>query len=230
MVSESHRESHRRPQLSGAKGGEACRRHLRGTTYRRAQDASVCLICQHLAVTADELSLVLDGALRILRDSVEQDWSRVAGTLEWTCWQTVDHTIDCVFSYSMQVAARAQSGYLPFNELHAMPEASARDLVEGLGAVGRMLIGVVRGAPADTSASDGVVVLELSDWCARAAYEIGLHTHDVTTGLGIQWRLPGDLCRSIVASPVLWMLDRTAAAAEPDPWKGLLIGSGRTAN
>ena len=45
---------------------------------------------------------------------VDKDWSLPAGTLEWTCLQTVDHMVDCVFSYSMQLAARAQGGFLPF--------------------------------------------------------------------------------------------------------------------
>lgn len=180
-------------------------------------------------VTPDQLASVLREALGVLRDVVEEDWSGPAGTLEWTCWQAVDHTIDCVFSYTMQVAARAESGFLPFAELHANADAERHDLIEGLGAVGQMFLDVVSNAPADMGASDGVLVLEVGDWCARAAYEIALHTHDVASGLGAEWELPGDLCRAITTSSALWMFDGNSSAAHTDPWAALLAGSGRPA-
>jgi hypothetical protein len=178
-------------------------------------------------VNAEEFAQVLDAAMGALDSVVDEDWSKPAGTLEWTCWQTVDHTVDCLLSYAMQVAAKAQSGFLPFRELHAEADASAEDLLVGLRGVGSMFLAVVRLAPSETVASDGVLLLDLSDWCARAAYELGLHTHDVLNGLGATLQLPGDLCNSIVASPSLWMLDRVRASAASDPWTGLLIGSGR---
>jgi hypothetical protein len=149
--------------------------------------------------------------------------------LDWTCWETIDHTIDCVFSYTLQVAARAQSGFLPFTELHAQPGALAADLVAGLRGVGAMFLAVVRDSPPDTVASDGLLSLDLSDWCARAAYEIGLHAHDVLSGLGTTWEVPIELSASIVASESLWMLDRDRAGSAPDPWSALLLGSGRPA-
>jgi hypothetical protein len=75
--------------------------------------------------------------------------------------------------------------------------------------------------------SDGVLLLKTLDWCARAAYELVLHAYDVLSGLGVDWEPPADLCRSIVATESLWMLDRDAAHGAPDPWTALLLGSGR---
>jgi hypothetical protein len=181
------------------------------------------------SVTPDELERVVDAATAILDQTVERDWSRLAGSLEWTCWATIDHTIDCLFSYAMQVAARAESGFLPFNELHAQPHASPQDLVTGVGAVGRLFLGVARSAPADAQASDGVVCMPVPDWCARAAYEVALHVHDVVSGLGLEWQLTADLAESITASRFLWMFDRPPVDDSRDPWTELLVGSGRTA-
>lgn len=182
-------------------------------------------------MTPDELTRVVDDAIAVLRGLVDEDWSLPAGTLEWSCRRTVDHTVDCVFSYALQVAARAEGGFLPFTELHALDEAASTDLVHGLGAVSRMLVDLLRVAPEGTVASDGRFRLGVEDWCARAAYEIALHTFDVTSGLGVEWRLPDELCRAIVASDMLWMFDRaaaTAGGADADPWEMLLAGSGRT--
>ena len=180
-------------------------------------------------MTADEFAQLLDSVLSALADVDEDDWSKPAGTLDWTCSQTIDHTIDCVFSYAMQIAARTQSGFLPFGELHAEPSATASDLIAGLRGVGTMFLAVVQNAPSNAVASDGVVMLDLSDWCARAAYEVGLHAHDVLSGLGVELTLPATLCRSILASDSLWMLDRDRASAELAPWAALLVGSGRPA-
>lgn len=178
-------------------------------------------------MTVDEFVRLLDSVVRALDRVVDADWGKGAGSLDWTCWETVDHTIDCVFSYAMQVGARVQSAFLPFKELHAQPEATPADLVAGLRGVGAMFAGVVGDAPAETIASDGVLSLDLPDWCARAAYEIGLHTFDVLSGLGVTYELPADLASSILACEALWMLDRDRAATAADPWTALLRGSGR---
>ena len=178
-------------------------------------------------MSADEFAQVLELVRSRLDSVAQEDWSRPAGTLEWTCWETLDHTVDCLFSYTLQVAAGAKSGFLPFNELHAEPGASPEDLLAGLRGVGSMFVAVVRLAPPETAASDGVFSLGLSDWCARAAYELSLHGHDVLSGLGAVLDLPDELCASIVASPALWMFDRDRASAASDPWTALLVGSGR---
>ena len=180
-------------------------------------------------MTPDEFRHVLAEARRVLLTVADEDWSAPAGSLEWTCWQTVDHTIDCVFSYALQVAARAQSGFLPFGELRATADASNRDLIEGLRAVGQIFGDVVSNAPRDMVASDGVLSLDLGDWCARAAYEVSLHTHDVVSGLGVEWEMPSALCSAITSSPSLWMFDSSSLASGSDPWSALLEGSGRPA-
>ena len=159
---------------------------------------------------------------------VTLDWSVPAGSLEWSCWQTVDHMIDCVFSYAFQLASRAQSGFLPFQELHAMPEATPSELVTGLRGITELFSGLLGSVPGDAEASDGVFMLDVDDWAVRAAYEMLLHTHDVVVGLGARFDPPSSTCAWVIASPKLWMLDRGVAATVADPWEALLLGSGRT--
>jgi DinB family protein len=177
-------------------------------------------------MNVDEFTQVLGTATARLDEVTDADWSQPAGTLEWSCWQTVDHVIDCVFSYALQLAARSPSDLLPFHELHALATATPRDLVQGLDAVGKIFAAVVRSVPADATAADGVLQLGPSDWCARAAYEISLHTYDVLSGLGHDFAVPHDTSAAILASPSLWMLDRELASSA-NPWTALVLGSGR---
>jgi hypothetical protein len=175
----------------------------------------------------DGIVAVVTLAVESLTSVVEGDWSVRAGSVEWSCWQTVDHMVDCVFSYTLQLAGRAQDGWLALQELHALPSATPGQLVQALGAVGETFAAVLRATPAGVTASDGVQQLDLSDWAARAMYEVVLHTYDVLEGLGGSFEPPPQLCAAILASPALWAIDRDRAANAANPWEALLVASGR---
>lgn len=178
-------------------------------------------------MSPEEFDQAVSESVDALRLAAVDDWSKVAFALDWTCRSTVDHIIDCVFSYAMQVAARAGGGFLPFNELHATTEASNHELVDGLVAVARILHDLVVCAPGETVASDGVVSMGLADWCARGAYEIALHTYDVMAGLGRDWQLSDAMSDVITSSPMLWMFDSTQVEHASTGFAKLLSGSGR---
>jgi len=177
---------------------------------------------------ADEFSDISKLAIESLSPVVDMDWSVAAGTLDWTCWQTVDHVVDCVFSYAMQFAARAPGDFLPFHQLHALPEATPADLVMGLRAVVDMFAAVLRSAPPDAVASDGLAELGITDWAQRGAHEVLLHTHDVLKGLEVTFDPPGAMSEWVLRSEALWMLDLERAKGGSDPWTALLLASGRS--
>jgi hypothetical protein len=135
-------------------------------------------------VTDGELVDTFNAAFLALENVTDRDWSRLAGSLEWTCWQTIDHTIDCVHSFALQIGAGADSGFLPFAPMHAEPTATSFDLLEGLRSVSALLVAITRDVPHDRTASDGIVSLSIADWRARTAYEVALHTYDVVVGCG----------------------------------------------
>jgi hypothetical protein len=182
---------------------------------------------QNGSMRSEELSDLSDCAVQAVLEVQEEDWSRPAFGLEWTCWQTVDHLIDCLFSYTFQVAARAQSVFLPFNELHAQSGATPEDLGAGLRGILVALQAVLDAAPEGTTASDGVLALEVSDWRARAAYELVLHTYDVVSAFQRDYSVSDELSRSLIECDTLWMMDHEVARTNADPWTGLLSGSGR---
>ena len=178
-------------------------------------------------MTDGELAETLSAAFSALEQVADQDWAQLAGSLEWTCWQTIDHTIDCAHSFALQIGAEADSGFLPFAPMHAEATASSVDLLNGLRGVSALLVAVTRESPQDLTASDGIATLTIADWRSRAAYEVALHTYDVVTGLGGSFSLSDELAASIIASEALWMYDRTGRQGATGSLVGLVEGSGR---
>jgi hypothetical protein len=178
-------------------------------------------------VTDGELVETLNASFSALDQVADQDWALLAGSLEWTCWQTIDHTIDCVYSFALQIGAEADSGFLPFAPMHAEVTASPADLLRGLRGVSALLVAVARESPQDRTASDGIVTLSISDWRARSAYEVALHTYDVMSGLGGSFSISDELAASIIKSETLWMFDRTQLQDVSGSWMALVQGSGR---
>lgn len=134
-----------------------------------------------------------------LESRVEMDWSCLAGTLEWSCWQTVDHLIDCLFSYALQLSSRASGSFLPFHELHALPEAGNSGLVTALRGVGDLLRAALVTAPDGPCAGDGLVQMDAEGWAQRGAYELLVHGYDILSGLGQSFAPPEGLCPWVLA-------------------------------
>jgi hypothetical protein len=77
--------------------------------------------------TTADLEVLTDVALTAWRAGIDADWSVAAGTLDWSCFKTADHTIDCVFSYAQFLASRVTDAYPPFSEF-LPPEAECARL------------------------------------------------------------------------------------------------------
>lgn len=164
------------------------------------------------------------------RSGLDRDWSAPAGTLDWDCAATADHTVDCVFSYAFFLASRVEDAYPPFGELHALPEATPADLVAGLRATTTMLEAVIDAAPPDARAvifsGPPARTGTPADFAARGALELTLHAHDVCSGLGIAFTPPAGPCERLRDHTAPWpAVGPTPVSA--DPWSDLLERSGR---
>lgn len=161
---------------------------------------------------------------------VDADWSVPAGTLEWSCLQTAEHTVDCVFSFAFFLASRKEDGYPNFGELHALPGATPADMVEGLKAAIEMLRAVIVAAPATAQATiwrnPSVRVATPSEFASRGALELLLHGFDVCAGLGLTLRPPHDLCGRLLTSTTDYPGCHPYVPSD-DPWSDLLARSGR---
>ncbi len=185
-----------------------------------------------VAFTVEDLEVVGDLTLTAWGSAVERDWSVPAGTLEWTCLATADHTIDCVFSYALFLASRKIDGYPAFDLLRALPDAGPADMLDGLRAVVGMLAAVIRTSPPDARATlfgggGHPVVTGPAPFAPRGGLELALHAHDVCSGLGVAFAPPTDVCARLLAATDGWPGAVDGWSPTGDPWTDLLTRSGR---
>lgn len=178
----------------------------------------------------DDLSALSRLVLETWRSGVDRDWTVPAGTLEWSCWKTADHTVDCVFSYAFFLASRRQDTYPPFGELHALPNATPADIVDGLQASTTLLSSVIATTDPKARAVIGLSPYAQTgtpqDFAARAALEMILHAHDVCAGLDLAFDPPRDICARLRDYAAEWPGQKRLPATD-DPWSDLLERSGR---
>lgn len=165
--------------------------------------------------------------MRVLTPHETADWRRPAGTLDWSCRETAAHVAHDLLAYAGQLAAGADSGYLPC-DLVIRDDASPRDVLRIVSGTGRLLSSVL-------AASDPSVrawhwgPTDPSGFAALGVNETLVHTHDITEGLGISWKPPDSLCSAVLArlfpdapagDPVqvlLWSTGRTDLPGRPRP-------------
>jgi hypothetical protein len=178
------------------------------------------------------------------RAGLDRDWSVPAGTLEWSCARTADHTVDSVLAVAFFLASRKEDGYPEWGwgELTMGSDVAPAHLVDGLEAVCRVLSGVIATAPPGTRAAlrrfPQVETGAPDDFAARGALELVLHGADVCAGLGLPLVPPADLARRLLdhVGDWLWVDGRSspptvapigARARTDDPWSDLLEATGR---
>lgn len=186
------------------------------------------------SVTADDLDVAVQLAVATLRKAPPEAWNAKAGSLEWDCWETVEHLSDDLFAYAAQLGpktppldrevpfvweSRRAGG--PANAVHADRAAGPAGLLQVLEACGGLLIAMVRTLPSDVRAHHGFGVSDPEGFAAMGIVETLVHTHDLAEGLGLPWEPPADLC-----SRVLGRLFPDAPQ-DTDPWPTLLWATGR---
>ena len=180
--------------------------------------------------TTDDFQALSDQVLDAWGSAVDRDWSVPAGTLEWSCLYTAEHTVDCVFSYALFLASRKQDGYPAFGELKALPGATAADMVDGLRASTNLLAATIGAAGPEVRAiirQRPVTTAPPGDFAARGGLELILHAHDVCAGLGVPFAPPGDLCRRLFDHTRDWPGHVVAPEPSDDAWADILRRSGR---
>jgi hypothetical protein len=167
--------------------------------------------------------------------AAERDWSVRAGPVEWSCLHAADHAVDCVYAPAFFLASRRVDGYpeVGGNLMFGTAATPAR-LVASLELATRVLAGVVRDAPPTTRAvifrRPTIITGAPADFVPRAAVELALHAADVASGLGVAFTPPRDLCfrlREHTRPWPMWTVAWSGLPTTEDPWRDLLIGSGR---
>ncbi|GHG72836.1 hypothetical protein GCM10018779_48520 [Streptomyces griseocarneus] len=187
-----------------------------------------------MPVTPEDLEDVVRQAVAVLRRAPQERWGEKAGSLEWDCWETVEHLADDMFCYATQLAPHsgALNGYVPFlmtrqreggpNEtLHAERDAGVDGLVQVLEASAGLLVAMVRTRPPETRAHHSYGASDPEGFTAMGIVEALVHVHDIAAGLGVAWQPDAGVCER-----VLRRLFRDLPVGD-DPWQTLLWATGR---
>ncbi|OKK13131.1 hypothetical protein AMK16_31905 [Streptomyces sp. CB00455] len=185
-------------------------------------------------VSADDLDLSVRLAVAALRGAPAEAWEGKAGSLEWDCWETVEHLADDLFAYAAQLGPKSPplNGEVPFvwksrrpggpaNVIHADRGAGPAGLLQVLEASGALLVAMVRTTPPQTRAHHVFGVSDPEGFAAMGIVETVVHTHDLAQGLGLAWNPPADLCSRVLARLF------PDAPSSTDPWSTLLWATGR---
>lgn len=164
----------------------------------------------------------------------DDGWDRPAGTLSWTCWETVEHMADDLFAYAGQIAPSdpPTGAYLPFvwrelreggpsSTIFVERSAGTLGLMRVLEACAAMLAGVVDTAPPSRRGWHPDGLSDPEGFAAMGVLEVLVHAWDVAGTVDRPWQPPADLCRAV--------LDRLFVdlPGHPDPWATLLWATGR---
>jgi hypothetical protein len=196
-------------------------------------------------VTAADVEHAVRLSVAALRGAEGADWSVKAGSLEWDCWETVEHLADDLFAYAVQLgpATPPLDTHVPFdwtrrrpggpaNSVFADRKAGPNGLLQVLEASGALLTAMVRTTPPTVRAHHIFGAADPEGFAAMGVVETLVHTHDVTSPTPRPTQPPGPPCSGPPAAPnsptgpaepsgagTASLADQGAAAGRGLPWK-----------
>lgn len=143
----------------------------------------------------------LERAVRLMGEVLEPltalNWSVSAGTLEWTCRETLAHIGHDLLAYAAQLAGRTQDAYLPL-DLVIRDDVPVSGVLAAVEACGGLLVAALRAAGPDAQAWH-FGPCDVSGFAALGVAEVVIHTYDITQGLHVNWLPPAQFSRRILA-------------------------------
>jgi hypothetical protein len=185
------------------------------------------------SVTAADVTLAVRFAVAALGRAPAEAWGNPAGSLEWDCWETVEHIADGLFAYPTQLTpATPAGGYVPIamtstrpggaeSAIHVDRDNGTAGLLQAVEACGALLVAMVTTASPGTRAWHPHGTSDPEGFAAMGVTEILVHGHDAAQGLGVPWEPPADLCARVLTRLF------PSAPADALPWAALLWATGR---
>ena len=166
------------------------------------------------------------------------DYDQRAHGLVWTCWATVEHVLDDLIGYALQVAGRVQDGHLPLmaadgsdNLVRCDRAAGVAGLASTVEACGELLAAQVQAQPGTARAFHAYGESDPEGFAAMGVLEVVVHGWDVLTALdGAVAELPEALCARVLTRLFPGSPADAGSAQEVLLWqtgRGELAGHGR---
>jgi len=170
-------------------------------------------------LSADDLLEAIAATRQALAPAVDADWEVRAGSLDWTCRQTLDHLANALLFYATHLATRARERRPPVrNGDPTLPPAGLLAVAEAAAAI---LAEVVRAAPPGARGFHPAGLADASGFVAMGCTEILVHTADVAEGLGLPFTPPAALPPRVLRRIFPW------APEDGDAWATLRWACGR---
>ncbi|MEY9844669.1 hypothetical protein ABH940_001738 [Streptacidiphilus sp. BW17] len=163
--------------------------------------------------------------LRVLGPHTTADWTVPAGTLTWSCRETASHVAHDLLAYACQLTARPDDAYLPL-DLTVRPSASLAQVLQTVVACGGLLSAALATAEPQARAWHWGPT-DPTGFAAMGVAETLVHTHDITSGLGLAWEPPADAAAAALSR--LFPDAPSTAERSAGPGQLLLWCTGRTA-
>jgi uncharacterized protein (TIGR03083 family) len=170
-------------------------------------------------VRPEDLTDAAAFAFATLEPELDRDWNAPAGSLQWSCRQTLDHIVDCQFFYAGHLARRATS------RLPSIRDGDATVNVDGtltslLGGAA-ILADVARAAPPEARGFHPGGMADADGFLAMGCDETLVHGWDIAEGLDVDFEPPVELAERVVRRLFPW------APKDEHPWDALLWANGR---
>ncbi|MER5740830.1 MULTISPECIES: hypothetical protein [unclassified Streptomyces] len=163
-----------------------------------------------------------DFSTSVLDKCTDQDWSRKAGELEWSCYDTISHLSQAVFGYSALLIARPVDRYIGVR-FSVDPGTPPELAVEGIRVAGTLLESTLLRTAPDVRAYHSWGTGDGAAYGAMAVLELLVHSRDIAQTFGVEQPLPDHLCGPTVerlfpeapsgfspSETLLWCTGRTA--------------------
>lgn len=160
-------------------------------------------------------------ATEFLGDYSDLEWTKPAGTLEWTCRETLEHVIDGLDVYAVLLATRAQ-WFAPAVRIARDESIPIKGLLRTIRAKAAVLSEVVAAAPEDARACHPRGVADPSGFLAMGINEVLVHTSDIADGSTRLFRGADDVVHRLLRRLFPW------APRGGDAWTTLLWANDRT--
>jgi hypothetical protein len=170
-------------------------------------------------ITPDSLVHVALDCLSLLGSHAHEDWTRRAGTIEWTCRSTLEHL--GLLPYSQQLATQAVD-FRPV-ALATRANVSIAELLWTVEVSMRTLAEIAKSAPSTARGFHPAGFSDAEGFVAMAMDELVIHTFDIALGMGFEFTPDDTVARLLLDRLFPWW------PRDTPPWPALLWANGRAA-
>ncbi len=174
-----------------------------------------------VALTMSDLLTAAAACRDALTPALTDDWTVLAGDLEWDCRRTLDHISGALLVYATHLANRATQRLPRFRKENR--DSPVADLLAAVPMMACVLVEVIKAAPPGTRAYHSAGMADVSGFIAMGCSETLIHTNDIALGLNRPFRPLDDLCRRVAVRLFPW------APTDVGGWSALRWGNGRIA-